>query len=196
MPDVLHAPLRHPPLIRVRSVGSDRDEEQVVRGIRQHLRRAVAELAASGARDEALARLEIPRRLLFIQRSAVFVPVARVWRLGVFLLDHGGTLYETAAITRAVEPGYPGYQSVSAEERKAVKAAALKGGFVHGETLNYDAAEVVLEPEVLRHSSGSLFIEGDRALVRWSRLPNVKPVDFGTYLGERVDVLVHPPEGA
>lgn len=164
--------------------------------IHRLLEDAVLALTAAGARDEALARLEVPRRVLFIKRGIRFVPLGRVWRLGVFLLGHDGTLYETGAITRAVEPGYPGHQANSAEERRGMKAAALNGPFSPGEAVNYDAAEIVLDAPALRGSAGPLFVEGNRALVRWSRLPNAKPRDFADYVGERVDSLAHPPEGA
>lgn len=181
-------------LARVRGVGTEQDG--ILAGIRLALDTAMVRLQEAGARDEALARLEIPRRLLLIQRGPRFVPVGRVWRLGVFLLGVDGVLHETGQITRAVPPGYPGFQSVSAEHRKGVKAAAVRAPFAPGEAINYDASEIVLDEEELRASQGPLFLDGDTARVRWSRLPNAKPMAFGAYLAERVDALAHPPEGA
>lgn len=163
--------------------------------IREVLARAVDRLAA--ARDEALATFVAPRRVLFFTKDAVMVPVGRVWRLGVFLLGRDGTLCETGATTRAVEPGRAGYQSLSAESRRGYRAAALKGPFARGETVNFDAAVIDLEPGSLRASTGPLFLRGDRAMVRWNASAgDDAAIDFDAYLADRVSLLLHPPEGA
>jgi hypothetical protein len=186
------------------------DDEQVIAGVRIALRKAAAQLAAAGARDEALATFVPPRKVLFVTRKATMAPVARVWRLGVFLLDSEGTLYATGALTRAVEQGRSNHQSLSADRRREYQAAAFRGPFAAGETVNFDAPVMALEPGALRNSSGPLVIRDGRAWVRW-RPPTshsspavdldaqVDPdayVDFDAYVADRVSLLVDPPAGA
>jgi hypothetical protein len=129
-------------------------------------------------------------------KEASFIPIGRVWRLGVFLLDSEATLYEAGSTTRAVAPGYPGYQSSSAEERRGYRAAAFKGPFAPGETVNFGAKLVDLDVEALRVSRGALFLEDGRPLVRWNASATADTaMDFPAYLDERVSLLSEPPEG-
>lgn len=173
------------------------DEAAIIDGIRERLDAAVERLRAADARDEALAIFVPRRRVLLIPRDASFIPIGRVWRLGVFLLDREATLYEAGSTTRAVAPGYPGYQSNSAEERRGYRAAAVKGPFAPGETVNFGAKVIDLDPDVLRESRGALFLEDSRPLVRWNASATADTaMDFSAYLDERVALLSHPPEGA
>ena len=170
--------------------------ERALVAVREQVALACATLAAANARDEALARWVPPRRVLFFTRRASFVPLARAWRLGVFLLDRDGTLYEAGSSTRAVPPGYPGYQSVSAENRRAYRAAAHEGPFEPGETVNFDAVAVRID-ETLADSAGRLFLRDGRALVRWSpAADDATAAEFAAYLDERVNLLLEPPAGA
>lgn len=154
-------------------------------------------LRSAGARDEALAIFVPPRRVLFFTRDASFIPIGRVWRLGAFLLDSEATLYETGSTTRAVAPGYPGFQSNSAEERRGYRAAAFKGPFHPGETVNFRAAIIALDADTLRSSTGALFLRDDRPVVRWNPSATADTaIAFDAYLRERVDLLVNPPQGA
>ncbi|WP_157156749.1 hypothetical protein [Diaminobutyricimonas sp. LJ205] len=176
---------------------SDAQDDPVIERLRRELAGAVAALEQGGARDEALAEFVPPRRVLMINRQAAMRSLGRAWRLGVFLLDRAGALYAVGATTRAVPPGYPGYQSVSAEHRRDHRAAAFRGPFEHGETVNFDAHEILLDAEILRSSTGPLFLRGDDAFVRWSATaPDDAAIPFEKYLAERVDLLVHPPEGS
>jgi hypothetical protein len=175
---------------------SDRDDERAVAEVRALLDRLAAELAAGGARDEALARFVPPRRVLGLVGRPALKPLGRVWRLGVLLLARDGRLYATGAITRAVEPGHPGHVAVSAEQRRAVRAAAHRA-FAEGETVDYDAEPIELAPEALRNATGPLFLRDGQALVRWSASADddaAAPV--ARYLAERADLLLHPPEHA
>jgi hypothetical protein len=173
------------------------DDERILRDIRTLRDRAVERLTAAGARTEALAEYIPEHRVLLIPRPAVLRSLGRVWRLGVFLLGADGTLYETGLTTRALEPGRPGYQSQSAEERRAYRAAASRGRFPHGETVNFAAEPVVLEVDALRTSPGRLFVAGDQVLVRWNaRAGDADAVDLASYLDDRVDLLADPPAGA
>lgn len=173
------------------------DDEAISSGIPQALRAAVERLSEADARDEALAEFVPRRRVLLVAREASFIPLGRVWRLGVFLLDRQGRMLETGSTTRAVAPGYPGYQSRSTEERRGYRAAAHRGSFLPGETVNFGATPLNLDPSALRDGCGPLFIADGRLLVRWN--PSVTAstaIDFPGYLNERVDLLIHPPAGA
>ncbi len=158
---------------------------------------AVASLSAADATSEALARYEPRRRqALLFTRDARLVPVGRVWRLGVFLLSADGSLYATGHTTRAVNPRHPGYQSVSAEERRDYRATAFRGPFESGETVNFDAE--LLVPAVSSESDRDgwaarepLVVRDGHALVRWSAAaPDDALRTFGSYLTERVDLLL------
>ncbi len=174
----------------------DRDAVAVSR-VRAAVAEAAERLRAGGARDEALAEFVPRRRKLLIAREPVLRPAGRVWRLGVLLLGHDGVLRATGSIVRATPAGRPAYQSVSAETRRAYRAAAERGHFAEGETVDFDAEVVELEAESLRTSRGPLFLRDGRALVRWSAsVSDADAVDFHAYLAERVDLLLNPPEGA
>lgn len=178
-------------------MADDEGDAAVLAGIRADVDRAVERLTAAGARDEALAEYVPERRVLGVPRKPVLKPLGRVWRLGVFLLGADGALYETGAATRALEPGRPAYQSASAEQRREYRAAATRGRFPHGETVNFDAVPVVLEADALRDSAGRLFLRADRPLVRWNATAgDADAVELGAYLADRVELLAEPPPGA
>lgn len=173
------------------------DEAAISDGIRRSLDDAVRRLGEADARDEALAIFVPRRRVLLFRKEASFIPLERVWRLGVFLLDREGTLFQTGSTTRAVAPGYPGYQSHSAEERRGYRAAAFRGPFHPGETVNFAATLIDLDPDALRDSPGPLFISDGTALVRWNPSATAgTAMTFDTYLDERVSLLANPPSGA
>jgi hypothetical protein len=176
---------------------SDPADERAVAEARAALERVAAELATGGARDEALARFVPGRRVLGLAARPAMKPLGRVWRLGVLLLARDGTVYATGAITRAVEPGHRGHVAVSVEQRREARAAAHRGPFAEGETVNYDAEAVPLEPDALRQSTGPLLLRDGRVLVRWSAsADDSAAAPFERYLAERADLLLHPPERA
>lgn len=176
---------------------SEPDDERAVAEARAALHRVAAELAAGGARDEALARFVAGRRVLGVGGRPAMKPLGRVWRLGVLLLGKDGSLHATGAITRAVEPGHPGHVAVSVEQRREARAAAHRGPFADGETVNYDAPPIDLDPAVLRGATGPLLLRGGQVLVRWSAAADdSSAVPFERYLAERADLLLHPPERA
>ncbi len=171
-------------------------DEDALAAARALVSRTAEALAAAGARDEALAEFVAARRVLMVQRPAAMRPLGRVWRLGVLLLGRDGGLRATGAITRAVEPGHPGHVSVSAEDRREHRAAAFRGPFAPGETVNYDTTPIPLDADALRASPGPLLLRDGRLLVRWSAsLGDDAAADFEPYLLERADLLLHPPEG-
>jgi hypothetical protein len=170
------------------------DQPAVAVRIRSSLERAVAELEAAGVADEALAVFTTPKRILFVQRAPVMLPLGRVWPLGVLLLGRDGSLHATGTITRAVPPGYPGYQSPGVEVRRGYRAAAHAGRFVEGDTVNFDTTEILIDE--VDDASTPLFVDGDVARVRWNRTnPSLsRPLD--AYLADRVGLLVDPPGAA
>ena len=176
---------------------SDGSNSGSIDRIRDLLWGTVRALEAGGARDEALAVHHPAHKVLAITRPVALKPAGRVWRLGVLLLDREGGLHATGRITRAVPPGHPGHVAVSAEERREVRAAAYRGRFTPGETINFAAAPIELTEAALREATGPLFLLGDRALVRWSAsAPDDAAADLEPYLRERADLLLHPPQGA
>lgn len=154
-------------------------------------------LEQGGARTEALADLDPAARRLVFERRARMRSSGRVWRLGVLLLRPDGGVLATGRVTRAVPPGHGGHMAVSVEARREVRAAAHRGHFEEGETVNYDATPIDLDPAALRTAAGPLFLAGDRPLVRWSVSADDSAArDLEPYLAERTDLLLHPPQGA
>jgi hypothetical protein len=173
------------------------EDDDAVAAARDLVQRTAGELAAAGARDEALAAFVPSRRVLLLDRPARMQPLGRVWRLGVVLLAPDGSLLATGGITRAVEPGHPGHVAASVEDRREHRAAAFRGPFPRGATVNYDAAPIRLEPDALRSGSGPLLLRNGQVLVRWSAsLGDDAAAPFAPYLTERVELLLHPPQGA
>ena len=172
-------------------------DEDAVAAVRDLVRRTAAELAAAGARDEALAEFVPAHRVVLLDRPARMQPLGRVWRLGVVLLAADGSLRATGGITRAVEPGHPGHVAVSVEDRREHRAAAFRGPFARGETVNYDAVPIPLEVAALRRRHGPLLLREGQVLVRWSAsLGDDAAAPFAPYLTERAELLLHPPQGA
>ncbi len=177
------------------------EDDEAVRLFRDGVDAAVQRLRAADAREEALAVYEGRQRKLLIMREPVLRPAGRVWRLGVLLLDRDGGLHATGSIVRATEPGRTQYVSVSAETRRAYRAAAERGHFRDGETVNFDADPISLEVDRLREAAesgrGPLFLRDGRVWARWSAsVPDADARDAVSYLAERVDLLADPPAGA
>ena len=173
------------------------DDANLAESIRSLLLATRDRLAKGGARDEALAVFVPAHRGRLFTKKAAMVPQGRVWRLGVLLLDADAQLFETGLTTRALEPGRPAYQSLSAEQRREYRAAAFRGKFAHGETVNFDATPILLDPAALKVSTGALFMQDNRTLVRWSpTAPEGSAVELEAYLTDRLSLLLEPPEGA
>jgi len=172
-------------------------DEAAVAAVRDLARTTAATLAGAGARDEALAEYRPARRVLLVERASRMQPLGRVWRLGVVLLTPAGGLLATGSTTRAIEPGHPGHVALSVEDRREHRAAAFRGPFARGETVNYDAVPIELTPAALTAGSGPLLLVDGAVLVRWSAsLGPEAAVPFPPYLAERADLLLHPPQGA
>jgi len=89
-------------------------------------------------------------------------------------------------------------KSVTAEavaQQRAWRAAAVKGGIPEGETVDFDAPAVDLDELGRVGASGPLVLLDDVVLVRWSPAQPEALTPLDAYLRDRVDLLVHPPEG-
>ena len=178
-------------------MGGTEADADAVAAARALLADTAERLRAAGAPDQAVADLEPPTRRLGIARRARFRPLGRVWRLGVLLLGADGSVRATGAVTRAVPPGHPGHMATSTEARREVRAAAFRGPFTAGETVNFDAPPIDLTPEALRDATGPLFVRDGRVLVRWSVSAGDDAArELAPYLAERTGLLLEPPQGA
>lgn len=170
---------------------------QPVVAVREALGDAVRRLLEADAKTELLAEFGERRRLLGLVREPVLKPVGRVWRLGVLLLGRDGALYASGEITRATETGRPTYQSPGAEQRRRNRALALRSGLPKGEAVNFGATPIAIEEAALRADTAPLFLRDDEPCVRWSHsLGGEMTMPLVAYLRDRVELLVHPPEGA
>lgn len=157
---------------------------------------AAAALAAAGIEPEALAEYVAPRRVLFVTRPATMRQLGEVWRLGVLLLGTDARLYAVGRATRAAERGRPGYQSVSREERREIAAAALRGGYEAGASVNFDARPIPLDADGVASLASDLPVgAADGELrVRWRPgAPLAGAPTLTDYLAERVGLLIDPP---
>jgi hypothetical protein len=169
------------------------DTEAAAAALRAALDDLVRSLTGSGARTEALGAFEQRRSILGIRRGPALVPITRVWRLGVLLLDAQGGLHEVGAVTRAIDPGRVTNQSARAEERRDYRRAAYQGKFERGDTVNYDTTPVALDPANLYAGSGPLSLVGDTVMVRWNKQPGAAGLTpVAPYLVERAALLTAP----
>jgi len=173
-------------------------EAAVVRA-REHVARAVAELAAASARSEMLAELTPARRVLGMPRAARMRPLGRVWRLGALLLDADCGVYATGRVTRAERPVRRSVLADAVAEQRAFRAAAVKGGIREGETVVFDAVALDLSMDALRAAAGPLMLasiqDSPEVVVRWDPARADAVIPLGSYLADRVDLLAHPPQG-
>ncbi|SEC50305.1 hypothetical protein SAMN04489806_3075 [Paramicrobacterium humi] len=179
-------------------MGESDAAEAAIAQITALLAEARDRLTAASIADEPLADYQgRQRRLLVFVRDSRMVQIDRVWRLGVFLLDHDGALFATGETTRAVDPGWPQHQAASAEVRREYRGAAQRGGFPAGQTVNFNAAPIELDAAALAASTGPLFLRDGAPFVRWSHnVGDEGAIPFERYLAERLELLLHPPEGA
>lgn len=162
---------------------------------RERIADAVVALREAGARHETLAELVPERRMLRIPRAARMTPIGNVWRLGVLLLDESGGLYGTGHVVRAERAARKSVTAEAVARQRAWRAAAVKGGIAEGETVDFDTAPVDLDELGRAGASGPLVLRDDAVLVRWSPAQPDALTPLDAYLRDRVDLLVHPPEG-
>jgi hypothetical protein len=169
-----------------------------VQRARDLLDEAAARLSAADARDEALGEYVEPKPVLGIRRDPAIRSLGRVWRVGALLLGSSpetvGRVWATSAITRVTEAGRSQFVSVSAEVRRAYRAAAAKGHFSPGDTVNHGATPIPLDGTLVGADT-TLFVRDGEPRVRWSATAGTD-VPLADYLADRVGLLVDPPRGA
>jgi hypothetical protein len=146
------------------------------------LSRTVADLTARSVADEALGELRTPRF-----RAARIVPIGRVWRLGVLLLDRDGALYATGSVTRAIVPQRGvANKSPDAEVRREFRRAAARGRFSEGEVVNFGVERLSLDVASLEAGSGPLRMRDGEVTVLWNPADPVRGLrPIADYLSER-----------
>jgi len=165
-------------------------------GIRALTASLAASLADARARDEALAVFEPARRRFGVTRAERMRPVGRVWRLGALLLGPAGELYGTGRVVRAEQPARRSVIALAVAEQRAYQAAAVRGGYAAGETVNFDAVPVDIDELVRTDASGPLVLNGGVAFVRWSATQPDALAELAPYLRDRAALLLEPPAGA
>jgi hypothetical protein len=78
-----------------------------------------------------------------------------------------------------------------------LRAAAVRGRFPEGETVNFGWERLSLDGDALSASTGPLLLADGGVVVRWGSAVtgwNTTPLD--AYLDDRVSLLVDPPSGA
>jgi hypothetical protein len=177
------------------AAGPDAAATAAVARVRELIAEAVTALRAGGARDEALADYVPERRVLGVPRAARMTPVGRVWRLGVLLLDADGRISSIGRVVRAERPARRSIPANAVAEQRAYRAAAVKGGIHEGDTVNFDARPVDLDELARDGASGPLVLDGAVVFVRWSPAQPDALTPLERYLADRVELLVHSPDG-
>jgi hypothetical protein len=177
------------------AAGPDAAATAAVARVRELIAEAVTALRAGGARDEALADYVPQRRVLGVPRAARMTPVGRVWRLGVLLLDADGRISAIGRVVRAERPARRSIPANAVAEQRAYRAAAVKGGIHEGDTVNFDARPVDLDELARDGASGPLVLDGAVVFVRWSPAQPDALTPLERYLADRVELLVHSPDG-
>ncbi|MFC4244983.1 hypothetical protein ACFOYW_16565 [Gryllotalpicola reticulitermitis] len=165
-------------------------------GIRDLAASLARELADARARDEALAVFEPARRRLGVTRGERMRAVGRVWRLGALLLSASGELYGTGHVVRAAQPARRSVIALAVAEQRAYQAAAVRGGFPSGETVNFNVTPIDLGQLERTDASGPLVLRDGVAFVRWSPIQLDAVAPLAPYLRDRAALLANPPEGA
>jgi len=171
---------------------SETDAAALETRLRELLARTATELAHRGVQDEALGVATRGRGIARFRGADSIRPAGRAWRLGALLLGRGGELYSTARVTRAIPPlrGVTN-RSPEADQRRAERLAASRGGFAVGENVNVGYTPIALDGDSLARGSGPLSVRDGELFVRWA--PGDGTTSLEQYLHERVALLA-PPE--
>ena len=145
------------------------------------------------APQEGLGELQTGRRTLGIPRAPRVIPRGHAWHLGVLLLGDDA-LHATGDIVRARTEVRRGFPAESQRRRAEIAAAARRGGFAEGQTVHLGWHEVDLDAVARGEAFPPLKVQDGIVAVRWS--PSGGYVPLEGYLRDRIDLLVHPPEGA
>lgn len=177
---------------------SESDADGAVAGLRAQLAGVVQQLTMRGIATEPLAEFVPARRVAFVfRRDSRLVEIARVWRLGVLLVDTEANVFTSGETTRAVDPGWPQYQAQSMEVRREYRAAAVRSRFPEGATININATPIDVSVDGLTDAVGVVFLHEGHVRVRWSaHVADENAMPIGGYLSEHAELLLHPVEGA
>jgi len=98
-------------------------------------------------------------------------------------------VWATGEVLVVAPPTHPNHRSAVALERNALREQLVRAGVAVGATAVIDPRPLDLEvPEP------PLVVDGDGLAVLWT--PGGAAIPLAAYLAERVDLLVHTPEGA
>lgn len=165
--------------------GTHGDSDASGSGIHAAITDAVTRLTAAGARDEGLGRERAPRRVLGLPLRARIAREGRVWRLGVVLVSREGELFATGDTLRAHAEVRRGYTAESARARAGRSAAARRGGFAEGETVNVGWERI----DLVQLEGGILRVREGVPQVRWNPRDTTAWVDLTPYLHDRIALL-------
>lgn len=147
---------------------------------------AITRLTGAGARDEGLGLETPPRRIFGLPLPARIKRAGRVWRLGVVLLGRDGELFATGDTLRAHAEVRRGHTAESARVRAARSAAARRGGFAEGETVNVGWVRI----DRAQPDAGMLRVREGVPQVRWNPRDADAWTDLAPYLRDRIDLLL------
>jgi len=170
---------------------SETDAAALAARVRELLARTATELEQRAAPDEALGVFTRGRGFARFRGADSIRPAGRAWRLGALLLMSDGALHATGKVTRAIVPlrGVTN-RSPEADQRRAERLAASRGGFAEGENVNFGYTPIALDGDALLRGSGPLSVRDGEVLVRWAPGDGVTPLE--RYLHERVALLTAP----
>ncbi|MGV8969912.1 MAG: hypothetical protein ACOH1J_05635 [Microbacteriaceae bacterium] len=174
--------------MRIGVLMADHQADSIASSLPSLLAAAVAQLQLAGAPIEALGEMRRGRGIGSLRTASALHPVGYAWRLGVLLLTEDCRLFATGEVTRAVMPQLAvTNRSESAEHRRDIRRAAVRGRFPDGEAINYGFIPIALDAESLRAGSGPLSIDGDAVVVEWSTRLGTRPL--ADYLADRARLL-------
>jgi len=173
---------------------SETDAAALAARLHELLTRTATDLTQLAAPDEALGVFTRGRGFARFRGADSIRPTGRAWRLGAVLLTRDGSLYATGKVTRAIVPlrGVTN-RSPEADQRRAERLAASRGGFVEGENVNFGHVPIALDGESLARGSGPLSVQGGELFVRWASgdaTHGISPLE--PYLRDRLALLVAP----
>lgn len=147
--------------------------------------------------SEQLAELIVPNKFLGIRRSGRLRRRGEVWRLGIFLMDANGNLFRAGETVRAENLPHTDHNSAYKAERREIAYSAFRAGYSPGTVVNFRAARIDVDGDLLSNPTGPLFVRGRDVAVRWRiGAPDVEAVLLKDYVAERLGLLLNPPVGS
>lgn len=170
---------------------------EAFRRIRAAVDAALAALEPHPELLEVIADFVPAHRKFGIPRAARMLPIARAWRLGVLLLRNDGNLVQASEVTRSIEPPKGGHNSAYRDQRQVFTAAAFRARLPEGTVVNFNTTPISLDAAELQREESLVFARDNEVWIRWAnRAGRDGLMPFDAYLRERVELLLHPPQGA